>query len=155
MASIEERRAQFKKYKEDVANRGKPFYPYAMFHDTVMSLVVVCVIVALAVIWKFTAHHHGTDYSGWLGAVYTDKADPGTTSFVPRPDWYFFFLFYLLRIFKWPESVFLGTVGVPTIALMLLIGLPFLDRRRARRPSQRPVAMVAAVLTIVSMGVLT
>ena len=38
---------------------------------------------------------------------------------------------------------------------MLLIGLPFLDRRRARKPSQRPVAMVAAVLTIVSMGVLT
>src|SRR5256885_14463401 len=37
---------------------------------------------------------------------------------------------------------------------MLLIGLPFLDRRRARRPAQRPVAMVAAVLTIVSMGVL-
>src|SRR5204863_224070 len=32
---------------------------------------------------------------------------------------------------------------------------PFLDRRRARRPSQRPVAMVAAVLTIVSMAVLT
>jgi mono/diheme cytochrome c family protein len=74
---------------------------------------------------------------------------------VPRPDWYFYFLFYLLRIFKWPESVFLGTVGVPTIALMLLIGLPFLDRRRVRRPSARPVAMVAAVLTIVSMAVLT
>jgi cbb3-type cytochrome oxidase cytochrome c subunit len=82
-------------------------------------------------------------------------ADPGTTSFVPRPDWYFYFLFYLLRIFKWPESVFLGTVGVPTIALMLLIGLPFLDRRRTRRISARPVAMVAAVLTIISMGVLT
>jgi mono/diheme cytochrome c family protein len=74
---------------------------------------------------------------------------------VPRPDWYFYFLFYLLRIFKWPESVFLGTVGVPTIALVLLIGLPFLDRRRERRISARPVAMVAAVLTIVSMGVLT
>jgi menaquinol-cytochrome c reductase cytochrome b/c subunit len=155
VASLDDRRAGFKRYKEDVANRGKPFYPYAMFHDTVMSLVVVCVIVGLAVVWKFTAHHHGTDYSGWLGAVYTDKADPGTTSFVPRPDWYFFFLFYLLRIFKWPESVFLGTVGVPTIALMLLIGLPFLDRRRERRLSARPVAMVAAVLTIISMGALT
>ena len=51
--------------------------------------------------------------------------------------------------------MFLGTIGVPTIALVLLIMLPFLDRRRARRPSARPVAMVAAVLTIVSMGVLT
>ena len=33
----------------------------------------------------------------------TDKADPGTVNFVPRPDWYFYFLFYLLRIFKWPR----------------------------------------------------
>ncbi len=74
---------------------------------------------------------------------------------MPRPDWYFYFLFYLLRIFKWPESVFLGTIGIPTIALVLLIMLPFIDRRRERKPSQRPVAMVAAVLAIVSMGVLT
>src|SRR3989440_8358586 len=128
-----------------------------MFEDTVMSLVVVSVIVGLAAIWKWTSwspHHDGT-YQGLLGPEYTAPADPGTTNFVPRPDWYFYFLFYLLRIFKWPESVFLGTVGVPTIALMLLIGLPFLDRRRARRPSARPVAMVAAVLTIVSMAVLT
>src|SRR5436853_1115807 len=151
---VEENRVAFQRYKEDVANRGKPFYPYAMFHDTVMSLVVVCVIVALAVIWKFTAHHHGTDYSGWLGAVYTDKADPGTTSFVPRPDWYFFFLFYLLRIFKWPETVILGTIGIPTIGLMLLIALPFVDLRSERRLSRRPVALVAAVLVVVSMGVL-
>src|SRR4051812_27960526 len=155
--AIDEKRAGFKRYKEDVASRGKPFYPYAMFHDTVMSLVVVSVIIALASIWKWTSwapHHDGT-HQGLLGPEYTAPADPGTTSFVPRPDWYFYFLFYLLRIFKWPESVFLGTVGVPTIALILLIGLPFLDRRRVRRPSQRPVAMVAAVLTIVSMGVLT
>ena len=49
MASLDERRAGFKRYKEDVERRGKPFFPYAMFHDTVMSLVVVCVIIALAV----------------------------------------------------------------------------------------------------------
>src|SRR5262249_10322854 len=78
-----------------------------------------------------------------------------TVSFVPRPDWYFYFLFYLLRIFKWPESVFLGTIGIPTIALILLISLPFYDLRRERRPSRRPVAMVAAVLTIISMAAVT
>ena len=54
---------------------------------------------------------------GWLGPRYTDEADPGTTSFVPRPDWFFYFLFYLLRIFKWPETVVIGTVGIPTILL--------------------------------------
>jgi mono/diheme cytochrome c family protein len=128
-----------------------------MFHDTIMSMVVVTVIIALAAIWKWSSWGPGHDptHKGLLGPVVDPPADPGTTSFVPRPDWYFYFLFYLLRIFKWPESVFLGTVGVPTIALMLLIGLPFLDRRRVRRPSARPVAMVAAVLTVISMAVLT
>ena len=153
----DEARAEFARYKADVKARGKPFYPYAMFHDTIMSVFVVVVIVSLAVIWKWSAWplHHDPTSKGLLGPGVDPPADPGTTSFVPRPDWYFYFLFYLLRIFKWPESVFLGTIGVPTIALVLLLMLPFLDRRRVRRPSARPVAMVAAVLTIVSMGVLT
>jgi len=154
---VDERRAGFARYKKDVKERGKPFYPYAMFHDTVMSLVVVAVIVALAALWKWTAwapHHDGT-HQGLLGPEYTAPADPGTVSFVPRPDWYFYFLFYLLRIFKWPESVFLGTVGVPTICLILLLAMPFIDVRRERRLLRRPVAVVAAVLTVVSMGVLT
>ena len=154
---VEEARAGFAHYKADVKARGKPFYPYAMFHDTIMSLVVVCVIIGLAAIWKWSAWAsiHDPTHKGILGPEVDPPADPGTTSFVPRPDWYFYFLFYLLRIFKWPESVFLGTVGVPTIALMLLIGLPFLDRRRERRLSARPVALVAGVLVILSMGVLT
>jgi len=154
---IDERRAQFARYKQDVKERGKPFYPFAMFEDTVMSLVVVSVIVALACIWKWTSYgpHHDGLNQGLLGPEYTQPADPGTVSFVPRPDWYFYFLFYLLRIFKWPESVFLGTVGVPTIALIILLMMPFIDLRRERRLLRRPVAAVALVLTIVSMAVLT
>ena len=74
---------------------------------------------------------------------------------MPRPDWYFYFLFYLLRIFKWPESVVLGTVGIPTLLLILMFLLPFVDRRRERRLLRRPVAVVAALLVIASMGILT
>ncbi len=70
---------------------------------------------------------------GSSGRATRTKADPETIAFVPRPDWYFYFLFYLLRIFKWPESVVLGTVGIPTIALILLLAVPFIDRRRERR----------------------
>ena len=125
-------RAEFARYKADVKTRGKPFYPYAMFHDTIMSLVVVLhdhrARGDLEVVGVRPAPQLRR-----LGAARPvhgrSPADPGTTSFVPRPDWYFYFLFYLLRIFKWPESVFLGTVGVPTIALVLLIVLPFMDRR--------------------------
>src|SRR5213082_2263340 len=154
--ALEERRAQFQQYKEDVKERGKPFYPYAMFHDTVMSLVVVAVIAGLAIVWKYSTpgDHIGTE-PGWLGKLYDDPADPGTINFVPRPDWYFYFLFYLLRIFKWPETVILGTIGLPTICLILLLAMPFIDLRRERRLLRRPVAVVAAILTALSMGVLT
>lgn len=151
--SLKERqRKEFKRYKDDVKAEGKPFFPYAIFHDTVMSLVTVVVIIGLAVVWYTTAD--GTE-AGVLGPWYTDEADAGTIDFIPRPDWFFYFLFYLLRVFKWPETVVLGTVGVPTLLLILLLALPFYDRRPERRPSRRPVAMIAALLTVISMGVLT
>ena len=153
MSSLEERRRLFARYKEDVKKRGKPFFPNAMFHDTVMSLVVVSIIIVLAIIWKETAT--GSPPTGLLGKVYDAKADPGTFSFVPRPDWYFYFLFYLLRIFKWPDTVILATVGIPTIAFILLLALPFIDRSTERRLSRRPVVLVAAALTVLAMGELT
>src|ERR671929_1434976 len=161
MAAIDERRAGFQKYKEDVKRRGKPFYPYAMWHDTVMSLAVVSVIIGLACVWYFTSGKDpeqcgsGTPHSCLLGPRYSEPADPGTTNFVPRPDWYFYFLFYLLRIFKWPNSVILGTVGIPTICLLILLAIPFIDLRRERRLLRRPVVIVATALTALSMGVLT
>src|ERR1044071_1837319 len=160
MASVDERRAQYTQYKEDVKRRGKPFFPYAMFHDTVMSLVVVSVIIACACVWYFTSHEDPNackpDWNSCtLGPRYSEPADPGTTNFVPRPDWYFYFLFYLLRIFKWPNTVILGTIGIPTLALVLLLAIPFIDIRGERRLLRRPVAIVAAILVVLSMGVLT
>jgi quinol---cytochrome c reductase cytochrome c subunit, bacillus type len=160
VATTQEWRRNFTQYKQDVKKRGKPFYPYAMFHDTVMSLVVVSVIIALASVWYFTSTKDPNDCSkSWtsctLGPRYSEPADPATTNFVPRPDWYFYFLFYLLRIFKWPDSVILGTVGIPTILLIIAFAIPFVDRRMERRLTRRPVAVVAAILVVVSMGVLT
>jgi menaquinol-cytochrome c reductase cytochrome b/c subunit len=151
--SAKERQEEHLRYKDDVQRRGKPFYPWAMFHDTVM-IVVVLVIIGLAVVWYFTSGVEPHE-AGLLGPRYTEEADPGTIDFIPRPDWFFFFLFYLLRIFEWPDSVVLGTVGIPTILLVLLIILPFVDLRRERRPTRRPVAVVALVLTVISMGILT
>jgi menaquinol-cytochrome c reductase cytochrome b/c subunit len=153
---VVERRRMFQQYKEDVKERGKPFYPFAMLHDTIMSLVVVVVIVGLAIVWKYsTPGDHQTTEAGWLGKLYDEPADPGTINFVPRPDWYFYFLFYLLRIFKWPPTVIIGTVGLPTVLLIILISIPFIDTRPERRLSKRPVAIVTSILVVLSMGILT
>ena len=136
---VVERQRYFQQYKDDVKERGKKFFPYAMLHDTIMSLVVVVVIIGLSVVWKFTIPgDHTSVESGWLGKLYDEPADPGTISFIPRPDWYFYFLFYLLRIFKWPESVILGTVGVPD-ALRAAA-----DRDAVHRPARRAAAARAA-----------
>jgi cytochrome c2 len=74
---------------------------------------------------------------------------------VPRPEWYFFFLFEVLRVIKPPDLVFVATLGVPNIAVALLIGLPFYDRGPERRPERRPIAMTCMALTIVAMTYLT
>ena len=86
-----------------------------------------------------------------LGLLYEEKADPSTTSYHPRPEWYFYFLFYLLIIFSNPQLVVLGTIIVPTIWLVMLIVWPFVDRRKERRPSRRPIAMAAMVVTAITL----
>jgi mono/diheme cytochrome c family protein len=51
--------------------------------------------------------------------------------------------------------VILGTVGIPTILLVIMLALPFIDKRPERRLTRRPVAIVAAILVVISMGTLT
>jgi menaquinol-cytochrome c reductase cytochrome b/c subunit len=90
-----------------------------------------------------------------LGAEQGPKADPTTTTYTPRPDWYFFFLFEVLRVLKPPYLVPLATIGIPTIAMVLLFLLPFYDRGPERRPERRPIAMTALGMTVVVMAFLT
>ena len=49
----------------------------------------------------------------------------------------------------------LATIGVPTICIILLFTLPFIDRSPERRPERRPIATIAGIFTIVAMGYLT
>ena len=121
-------------------SKGKPFFPYAVAKDSVMMVVVMAVIIALSIV---------------LGAELGPKADPTTTTYVPRPEWYFFFLFEVLRVIKPPELVPFATIGVPTICMIMLFLLPFIDRGPERRPERRPIATLSGILVIVAMGYLT
>ena len=131
---------QYLREYEVLKKKGKPFFPYAIMKDSVMALIVVVVIAIMAI---------------WLGAEQGPKADPTTTTYVPRPEWYFFFLFEVLRVIKPPELVPIATIGVPTICMVLLLLLPFYDRNAERNPLKRPIATTAGILTIVSMAFLT
>jgi menaquinol-cytochrome c reductase cytochrome b/c subunit len=120
--------------------QGKPFFPYAVFKDGAMAFIVMLVIIAMSII---------------LGAELGPKADPTSTTYVPRPEWYYFFLFELLRVVKPPDLVFIATVGIPTVAMVLLVLLPFIDRNPERNPLRRPIATTAGILTIAAMAYLT
>ena len=120
--------------------QGKPFFPYAVAKDAAMACVVMAVIITMSLV---------------LGAELGSKANPTTTTYVPRPEWYFFFLFELLRVIKPPSLVGLATIGVPTLAMILLFLLPFYDRGPERRPEHRPIATVSGIIVIGVMAFLT
>jgi ubiquinol-cytochrome c reductase cytochrome b subunit/menaquinol-cytochrome c reductase cytochrome b/c subunit len=136
--------AQKEAYLRDYSilkNQGKPFFPYAVAKDAIMAVIVMAVIVFLALMF---------------GAEMGPKADPTTTTYVPRPDWYFFFLFEVLRVMRnVPKFTPMATIGVPTICMILLFLLPFYDRSPERRIERRPVALAAGVATIFAMAYLT
>jgi menaquinol-cytochrome c reductase cytochrome b/c subunit len=122
-------------------SQGKPFFPYAVLKDSTMACIVLAVIILMSVI---------------LGAgELSNRADPTTVTYTPRPDWYFYFLFEVLRVIKPPSLVALATVGIPTIALVLLALLPFYDRSPERRPERRPIATTSAVAVMAAMAYLT
>jgi len=131
---------QYLREYEVLKKKGKPFFPYAITKDSAMMLIVFTVIAVMSIV---------------LGAEQGPKADPTTTTYIPRPEWYFFFLFELLRVLKPPYLVPLATIGIPTICMVLLLLLPFYDRGPERRPERRPIAMTAMVLTIIAMAFLT
>jgi quinol-cytochrome oxidoreductase complex cytochrome b subunit len=125
---------------EILKKKGKPFFPYAIMKDSVMMVIVTCVLITMSLV---------------MGAEQGPKADPTTTTYVPRPEWYFFYLFELLRVIKPPALVPLATIGIPTIAMVLLLLLPFYDRGHERIPWRRPIATISGIMVIIAMGYLT
>jgi menaquinol-cytochrome c reductase cytochrome b/c subunit len=122
-------------------NQGKPFFPYIVAKDALMAVIVMAVIIFLTLMF---------------GAELGPKANPTTTTYVPRPDWYFYFLFEVLRVMRnVPKFTDMATIGVPTICMILLFLLPFYDRSPERNIARRPVALTAGVLTIAAMAYLT
>jgi mono/diheme cytochrome c family protein len=81
-------------------------------------------------------------------------ADPTDTSYIPRPEWYFLFLFQMLKVFEGPLEV-LGTVVLPTLAILALILTPFIDRSKLVRVRQRTLAAGIVVLALLGWGGLT
>ena len=119
-----------------VEGPSRPFYPYHAIKDTVAASLVFALLLTLAI--AFTPP---------LDSI----ADPTDASYVPRPEWYFFSLFQLLKYFPGPlEPV--ATMLIPGLVVGLLVFLPFLDRRPDRHPLKRPV--VTGAFVVLGAGIL-
>jgi mono/diheme cytochrome c family protein len=125
------------KYEES-KKKGIPFFPDAVFKDVLVALGIFIVLIVLSAV---------------LGAVLDEPADPAE-EFDPKPEWYFLFIFQLLKYF--PGNLeFLGAVVLPLVVVVALFALPWLDRSRRRHFSGRPVVMSVAGVLLVGAVFLT
>lgn len=124
----------YKKMKE----KGYPFHPFATYKDIIASLGLLLLLLALT----------------FINGVHLDAPADPTSQYLPRPEWYFMWLFQLLKYFPgwtaiFPVAIIPGAIGG---ALLLL---PFYDMNPYRRASKRPVAVASMIALMLFVGGLT
>lgn len=117
----------------------KKFFPGQVFKDTVAIFIMFSILFAMATLVRVP-----------LGKI----ADPTDTTYIPRPEWYFLFLFQLLKFFEGPLEI-IGSMVLPGVAVGLLFATPFIDRGAAIRLRQRTFAIGIVVLAAIGWGGLT
>lgn len=127
--------------KKENYNMGKsePFFPDFLFKEAVAALLFFFVLMLIV-----TFTHVPLE----------PLADPTDATYVPRPEWYFMFLFQVLKYFP-GELEAVAVFFAPTIGILLLLFLPFYDTRKERKPAKRPLASATAVLSLVGVVYMT
>jgi mono/diheme cytochrome c family protein len=134
----QEKKAYLEKYRA-AKEKGLPFFPDIVFKDAVVSFVVFITLIALVF---------------FFGAPLEDRANPNDTTYTPRPEWYFLFLFQMLKYFPGKLEV-IGAIIIPSILVVLLLVLPFIDKSPLRHFRNRPYASVTALVIVAGIGILT
>jgi ubiquinol-cytochrome c reductase cytochrome b subunit len=118
---------------------GESFYPFYLAKD--VAAVVIAFLIVAFLAWRYPVE---------IGEI----ADPASISYNPRPDWYFLFLFQALKYFPGSlESI--AAVMLPGLALLILVAVPFFDRRMRQHPLDRPIATVLAISALAGVLALT
>jgi mono/diheme cytochrome c family protein len=134
----QEKKAYLEDYKKK-KEKGLPFFPDILFKDAVVSLLVFIVLIGL---------------SYFVGVPMEERANPADSTYTPRPEWYFLFLFQLLKYFPGNLEV-IGVVVIPTLGVLVLLALPWLDASRFRHFTRRPWVSGATALAVVGVAALT
>jgi ubiquinol-cytochrome c reductase cytochrome b subunit len=143
-----------------VKKAGRAFFPYIIFKDAVVAVVVVAIIVFLA-ITKPPEYSNAITLNNSISTII--HSDNTSTQLPPQPEWYFLFLFQFLKYFP-PEFNFgffsisgeaVGGIIIPTILILLLFATPFLDRGPKRNPLNRPITVLSMIAVLIGIVILT
>ena len=126
-------------WREERRARSGAFWPDQAYRDILVGMAVFVILVALVT---------------FAPPALTGPADPVDASYAPKPEWNFLFLYQALKLFKGPFEP-LGTVGIPLVGILILVLVPFVDRRKERSPFRRPLAMGLGALGMGAVVVLT
>jgi len=124
------------------SDEGKPkkkFYPQQVFKDTIAIFIAFAVLFTLAIAARVPLEQ---------------LADPTDTAYIPRPEWYFLFLFQTLKFFEGPLEV-VGAVVLPGLAVLTLLLIPFIDRSKVVKVTRRTVAFAVVFLAAIGWAGLT
>ena len=140
----EETKQKINERYEQELNKGEFFWPDSIYKDVIVSLGIFVVLLLLAT---------------FIGVANEPKADPADTSYLPRPEWYFLFLFKFLALYGQIPVIgkveWLATVLIPTIGIGLLTLLPLLDKSPYRHYSRRIFALTFMGTFILDVVLLT
>ena len=115
--------------------KGVKFWPDIIYKDLLVSFALFILLIGLA---------------AFVGVAAEPKADPNDTAYIPRPEWYFLFLFEALKFV--PGAIeWVGTALIPGIAVLALIALPFLDKNPSRYWKNRKIAI--SVMSVIVLGI--
>jgi mono/diheme cytochrome c family protein len=131
------------KYERELGS-GERFWPDSIFKDVIVTFGIFVLLVLLAT---------------FVGVHDSPKADPSDTSYIPRPEWYFLFLFKFLALYGQIPVLgkieFIATVIIPGIAIGVLTLLPFIEKSPYRTYGKRVLPLSVMAIFIVSMVTLT
>jgi mono/diheme cytochrome c family protein len=140
----EEHKKQISEKYQRALQKGERFWPDSIYKDLVVSFAIFIILVMLAM---------------FIGVPGEPKADPSDSSYIPKPEWYFLFLFKFLAMYGQLPLIgkieWIAAILIPVIVLVGLFLLPLLDKNPKRHYSRRIMAITIMAVFVVSMVVLT
>lgn len=132
----EDQKQTYRQKYQEAKQKGVKFWPDIIYKDLLVSFGIFLLLIGLA---------------AFVGVHPEPKADPSDATYVPRPEWYFLFLFEFLKFIP-GEVEWLGTFVIPVIGILLLFALPFFDRKAERHWRSRLTGI--SVMGVVVAGMI-